>query len=113
MNIIEKSVPREELLAGLAEECAELSRAALKLRRALTGTNPTPVTVKEAEAALREEVADVALMLVYTVPEIDSVRCARGSEIPAICADKEARWMQRLLDISERKGGGNRGKKRR
>lgn len=44
MNLDEKikqHIPQDELLAQLAEECAELSQAALKLRRALTGINPT------------------------------------------------------------------------
>lgn len=35
-------LPREEILAQLAEEASELAQAALKLRRALNGTNPTP-----------------------------------------------------------------------
>ena len=62
MNLDEKikqHIPQDELLAQLAEECAELSQAALKLRRALTGINPTPVTADEARWNLVEEVADV------------------------------------------------------
>lgn len=35
-------LPEAEVLAQLAEEVAELAQAALKLRRALDGTNPTP-----------------------------------------------------------------------
>lgn len=54
-------LPREEILAQLAEEAAELAQAALKLRRALDGTNPTPVSEAEAGAALIEELSDVAL----------------------------------------------------
>ena len=50
-----------ELLAGLAEEAAELAQAELKLRRALDQRNPTPVTVKEASEKLNEEFADVLL----------------------------------------------------
>lgn len=62
MNLDEKikqHIPQDELLAQLAEECAELSQGALKLRRALTGINPTPVTVEEARKNLVEETADV------------------------------------------------------
>lgn len=33
----------EDILCQLAEEASELAQAALKLRRALTGTNPTPL----------------------------------------------------------------------
>ena len=55
MNLDEKikqRLPQDELLAQLAEECSELSQAALKLRRALTGINPTPVTADEARKNL-------------------------------------------------------------
>ncbi|MBR1616316.1 MAG: hypothetical protein IJ673_12700, partial [Treponema sp.] len=49
----------EELLTQLAEECGELTQAALKLRRAITSRNPTPVTRQEAVEKLHEEAADV------------------------------------------------------
>lgn len=35
-------LPKTEILAQVAEEASELAQAALKLRRALDGTNPTP-----------------------------------------------------------------------
>lgn len=56
-------LPREEILAQLAEEASELAQAALKLRRALDGTNPTPKSVAECEENLLEEWADVDLCL--------------------------------------------------
>lgn len=40
-------LPKTEILAQLAEEASELAQAALKLRRALDGTNPTPKSVEE------------------------------------------------------------------
>lgn len=52
-------LPKTEILAQLAEEASELAQAALKLRRALDGTNPTPKSVEECEANLMEEWADV------------------------------------------------------
>ena len=52
-------LPKTEILAQLAEEASELAQAALKLRRALDGTNPTPKSVAECEANLMEELADV------------------------------------------------------
>lgn len=36
-----------EILAQLGEECAEGAQAALKLRRAYDGTNPTPKNVED------------------------------------------------------------------
>ena len=47
------------LLEQLAEECAELGKAALKLARIVRRENPTPVTKEEALENLREEYTDV------------------------------------------------------
>ena len=58
---IQNNLPKTEILAQLAEEAAELSQAALKLRRAIEGVNPTPVTVDEALDNLIEEKSDVDL----------------------------------------------------
>lgn len=52
-----------EQLAGLAEEATELAHAALKLRRAYDGSNPTPKTKGEAIDNLLEEIGDVFLCL--------------------------------------------------
>lgn len=60
---IQKELPVEELLCQLAEECNELSKAALKLRRVIDGKNPTPVTFEQALDNVREEIADVMLCL--------------------------------------------------
>ena len=46
--IVYLSLSREELLAQLAEECSEAAQAALKLRRAGSGENPTPVSEEDA-----------------------------------------------------------------
>lgn len=43
----------------LAEESAELAKAALKMARVLRQENPTPVTLIEAESMVREEWTDV------------------------------------------------------
>ena len=91
---IRDRVPRGELLAQLAEECAELGQAALKLRRAIVGTNPTPVSREAAEAALTEEIADVLLC-------IDLACMDRSWPIGNIfkaMEAKEARWLSRLTE---------------
>ena len=80
-----------ELLAQLAEECAELAKAALKLRRAIDKTNPTPITEKEAREQLTEEVSDVGFVLRELGVSIDE----------KIVAKKKVRWIGRL---SKREG---------
>lgn len=52
-------LPKTKILAQLAEEASELAQAALKLRRALDGTNPTPKSVEECLENIQEEMADV------------------------------------------------------
>ena len=82
-----------EALAQLAEEAAELAQAALKLRRALDGKNPTPKTVEELRRPLIEEYTDVihcALVLDLEM-DLDQIR------------KKTERWMRRL-GIGEKDG---------
>ena len=87
-NLIKKSVPVTELLAGLAEEAAELAQAALKLRRVFDGTNPTPVKEEDAIEDLYQEIADVKL---YT-----SMLNVNASYISEIMQKKLERWEKRL-----------------
>lgn len=87
---IKQHIPQDELLTQLAEECAELSQAALKLRRALTGINPTPVTAEEARKNLVEEAADVYNVLGLLLDAADN------AEIYEIIRRKKARWLNRL-----------------
>ncbi len=87
-------LPKTEILAQLAEEASELAQAALKLRRALDGTNPTPKSVAECEGNLIEEWADVDL----------SLRCALEcdyfyeyrTKVEQIELKKLDRWLSRL-----------------
>ena len=82
-------LPVTELLAGLAEECAELAQAALKLRRAYDGTNPTPVSRDLCYERLLEEIADVELYL-------DQIAYNKTS-VEKIKAQKLERWKKRLV----------------
>lgn len=50
-------------LEQLAEECAKLAQAALKMARLIRKENPTPVTYNKAIASLTEEIADVRLCI--------------------------------------------------
>lgn len=94
---IRDEIGETELLAGLAEEAAELIHAALKLRRALDGANPTPVSPERARKALSEEVADVLLYLAV-LDQIADV--AYYLEAPARqTAEKLQRWLDRLKGV--------------
>ena len=85
---IQRMLSEEELLAQIAEEAAELSHAALKLRRVLDGSNPTPVTKENAIDDLIEEFGDTILaMRVYGLDFQD---------VQDTCLRKSARWLKRL-----------------
>ena len=79
-------IPQSEILVQLAEEAAELAQAALKLRRAMDGTNPTPVSFADAYHNLIEEYSDVTLCL----RELDM------NYSPSVIEQKSKRWLKRL-----------------
>lgn len=81
-----------EILCQLAEEASELAQAALKLRRVLDKTNPTPVDFDTAYGNLLEEIADVeGAVKVLTLDR-------KKEEIAKISSDKITRWAQRLKE---------------
>lgn len=77
-----------ELLTQLAEEAAELGKAALKLRRVLDGKNPTPMTAGNALLNLQEEMADVLLVMLMVGFDEQSAERTIRSKIP--------RWSGRI-----------------
>lgn len=93
-------LPKTEILAQLAEKASELAKAALKLRRALDGTNPTPKSVAECEANLMEEFADMnnainALCKAWFGDDLDS-ECEFWDAEFEIGDAKYKRWLSRL-----------------
>lgn len=93
-------LPKTEILAQLAEEASELAQAALKLRRALDGTNPTPKSVAECEANLMEEFADISnavtdLCDAWFGDNLDS-ECEFWDAEREIEDAKYKRWLSRL-----------------
>lgn len=87
---IRKMLTEDELLCQLAEEAAELSQAALKLRRALTRVNPTPVRYPGAREMLLEEYGDVLnSMEAIITPTENAYAVDRRMH-------KRKRWVERL-----------------
>ena len=74
-------LPEEELLAKLAEECSEAAKAALKLRRARDGVNPTPVSETSLRSLPTSTFAPsccLAVSWTMTTPAICVMRSATG-----------------------------------
>ena len=79
----------------VAEEAVELAHAAMKMQRILTGTNPTPVTEKEAMGKVMEEICDL-----YNALEVLKLDVSLKYE--GIRKKKMARWVERI-----KKAGGS------
>lgn len=88
---IREHLSKEDLLCQLAEEAAELAQAALKLRRAIDGHNPTPVSEYRAEVDLVEEMADVNLCIRALG------RSFGDDDVMEIFGQKRSRWVDRLM----------------
>lgn len=79
------------MLEQMAEEAAELAKAALKLARIERGENPTPVTREEAIRSLIEEYTDV-------------IQCAENLDLQADydqMEEKYARFIKRYEELEK------------
>ena len=100
LDAVRNRLSDPELLAQLAEEAAELAQAALKMRRVMDGTNPTPVTFPEAHNHLLEEICDVetcVAALLYNTHAAVKVR----ADLRAV---KLKRWAGRLMGMEAKDG---------
>lgn len=99
IEIVREALPQGELLAQLAEECSELTQAALKLRRVVTpGASPTPVDQEEAQYEFEEEIADVLVCLRALGMLENVILPANAAFIRQWMEAKAKRWARRLAD---------------
>lgn len=103
IEYIASKLSREDILCQLAEEASELAQAALKLRRAITGTNPTPVSADCAKHALNEEIVDIAVATeAWFESEVSGIDGVETNDITSALGTfanvKIARWAQRLKE---------------
>lgn len=87
-----------ELLCQVAEEASELAQAALKLRRAIDGSNPTPKEDIECLDSMIEEVADLSLCLnrFWSAAELDQQILLETQD--KIIDEKRIRWAYRIRE---------------
>ena len=89
INYVTNRLSSPALLGQLAEEAAELGKAALKLQRILMDENPTRATKPEVMKSLIEEAADVYCSLDAIITKLN---IAYDKDImPTIC-DKGIQW---------------------
>jgi NTP pyrophosphatase (non-canonical NTP hydrolase) len=94
IEYIREQLSQEELLCQLAEEASELAQAALKLRRVYDGSNPTPIKRSEAFDNLKEEIADVELVLMVLGYDRSMLISEKYKRMDA----KLIRWANRLKE---------------
>lgn len=87
-----RNVSERAILCQLAEECAELCQAALKMVRIIDGENPTVLTASEAHEKFVEEIADVTLCISVT----DCLTDKDFDTIELIQCRKMERWAARV-----------------
>ena len=92
LNYVRSHVSSRELLAVIAEESAELTQAALKLRRVGSKEHPTPKPINELYDNFEEEIADVFLCVKVLGMDIST----------PICMEKLERWVRRLEAANDR-----------
>ena len=98
-DYIKRTTSRHEVLVQLAEECAELGQAALKLRRTLDpDVSPTDVSEDEAEIRFREEVADVLLCIGIALD--NDVQVNATLDIAHTMMYKRERWAKRIREAN-------------
>ena len=97
IEIIREHIDQSEMLAQLAEEASELAHVALKLRRAYDGTNPTPVTRRQAYSQLLEEYGDIFACTIALGFNrgIDKMQIGKSAQ------EKLERWEERLTAKEE------------
>ena len=97
IEYIAANLSEEDILSQIAEEAAELAQAALKLRRAITQTNPTPVTLEKAADNLIEEYGDAVGACVVYFMKHDSI-ARKYVDVLAKSNTKYSRWAQRIKE---------------
>ena len=91
-ELIKEKLGRQEILAQLQEEAAELSVAASKLRRSLEEGSGSPITTGQALNMIMEEVADVSVCLRALKLDAPLNRLT----VYRIMDEKAKRWADRL-----------------
>lgn len=94
-------LPKPEILGQLAEELAEASAAASKLRRKIDGKNPTPKTLEECWEDLKKEIGDVMNSIDALTGQDPQNYHEFMSECGKYAEPKMERWLCRLNEQKE------------
>ena len=97
IEYIAANLSEEDILCQISEEADELAKAALKLRRAITQTNPTPVTAEKAADNLIEEYGDTVVACVAYFMKHNLID-RKYVDVLEQSNTKYSRWAQRIKE---------------
>lgn len=92
LSYIYDTLSDDDLKLQIVEEASELIQAICKLRHATNGTNPTPVSIMDAQKAVYEEIADTLVAIDAALDTSEKVG------VSAIQHVKAERWAQRIRE---------------
>lgn len=92
LSYIYDTLSDDDLKLQIVDEASELIQAICKLRRATNGTNPTPVSIMDAQKAVYEEIADTFVAIDAALDTSEKVVVA------SIQLIKAERWAQRIRE---------------
>ena len=101
-SLIETSVDIRAKLEQTAEECGELTKACMKLIRAIGNGNPCSISETEAIDGVVEEISDVEVAMSYLKPMLQArVEYNVWDRIDEIAREKIERWQKRVADAND------------
>ena len=101
IDFIRANLSERAILEQMAEEAAELAQAALKMIRASSRENPTPVTPEDAYRNIIEEYADISLCLIALGYDTGKDQLL----VTQTMNKKQKRWVERIKKERSLDGG--------
>ena len=92
LSYIYDTLSDDDLKLQIIEEASELIQAICKLIRAINGTNPTPVSILDAQKAVYEEIADTLVAIEASLVTVEQ------AGVSAIQQEKAERWASRIKE---------------
>lgn len=92
LSYIYDTLSDDDIKLQIIEEASELIQAICKLIRAINGTNPTPVSILDAQKAVYEEIADTLVAIEASLVTVEQ------AGVSAIQQEKAERWASRIKE---------------
>lgn len=92
LSYIYDTLSDDDLKLQIIEKASELIQAICKLIRAINGTNPTSVSILDAQKAVYEKIADTLVAIEASLVTVEQ------AGVSAIQQEKAERWASRIKE---------------